>query len=84
MQIAGYPSSEMLTFSSSRPSLNTDFVPAEVLQQETDEEIVVDQSAMIQQQQQQQRSESSGEVILFHLQEDSDGFYHDEPSKLQM
>ena len=81
MQIAGYPSSEMLTFSSSRPSLNTDFVPAEVLQQETDEEIVVDQSAI----QQQQRSENNGDVILFHLQEDNgDGFYHDEPSKLQM
>ena len=33
----------MLTFSSSRPSLNADFIPAEVLQQETDEEIVVEQ-----------------------------------------
>ena len=70
----------MLTISSSRPSLHTDFMPAEVLQQQqqdADDEVVVgEQSGSA-----GQRSENNGEVVLFHLQEDSDGFYHDEPTK---
>ena len=75
----------MLTISSSRPSLHTDFMPAEVLQQQqqdADDEVVVgEQSGSVAAAAVRQRSENNGEVVLFHLQEDSDGFYHDEPTK---